>query len=124
MLFAETAFIPYISELSGNTIKAAVHNGRLAILPMLPAAFLNIYEKRSGIAKVLLETAHEPADGLLEIVTERMRRRTGKAVKLEHTVNPELLGGLKVWYEGRLIDNSAEGRLTRLRRLLTDSFAR
>lgn len=118
MLFVETAFLPYVSDLTGNMITAAVNNGRLSMLPLLPEAFQDVYDKRSGIARVLLETAHEPAEGLLDIVTERMRKRTGKAVRVEHKVNSELLGGLKVWCEGRLIDNSAAGRLVRLRRLL------
>ncbi len=120
MLFVETAFIPYVSDFTGNMINTAVHNGRLAMLPLLPEAFQNVYDKRSGTARVLLETAHEPAEGLLDIVTEKMQKRTGKTIKLYHTVNPDLLGGLKVWCEGRLIDNSAAGRLTRLRRLLSD----
>ena len=123
MLFIETAFVPYVSELTGNTIKVAVHNGRLTILPLLPKAFEKICDKNSGSARAFLETAHEPADGLLEIVAERMQKRTGKPINLEHTLKPELLGGFRIWCEGRLIDNSAAGRLVRLRRLLADKLA-
>jgi len=116
--FVETAFLPYVSELTKNMINTAVRNGRLPVMPLIPSAFLHIRDKRSGIASVLLETAHEPTEGLLEVVSERMRKKTDKIIKLECAVNPDLLGGFKVWYEGRLIDNSAAGRLIRMRRLL------
>jgi len=116
--FVETAFLPYVSELTKNMINTAVRNGRLPILPMIPPAFRDIRDKRSGVASVLLETAHEPTEELLEVVSEQMRKKTDKIIKLECAVNPDLLGGFKVWYEGRLIDNSAAGRLIRMRRLL------
>ncbi|MFO7936892.1 MAG: ATP synthase F1 subunit delta [Kiritimatiellia bacterium] len=122
IIFAETAFIPYVSELTANTIRTAVNNERLSILPLLPKAFQNIYDAKSGITRVILETAHEPAEGLLDIVAKRMRKRTGKPVKLEHSVNSELMGGFRIRWEGREIDNSAAGRLTRLRRLLTEDL--
>jgi len=119
-LFIETAFLPYVSTLTGNMIETAVHNGRLAALPLIPQAFSDIQEKRSGIIKVLLETAHEPAEGLLDIITEKMKQRTGRDIRVEHQINPDLLGGFKLWYADHLIDNSAAGRLTRLQRLLKE----
>ena len=118
LMFIETAFFPYVSEYTGSMIDTAVRNGRLNALPFIPDAFINIADKQSGIAIAFLETAHEPADGLIDIIKERMQQKTDKPVKIKHTVNPDLLGGFKIWCEGRMIDNSAAGRLVRIKRLL------
>jgi F-type H+-transporting ATPase subunit delta len=116
--FIEIAFMPYISEFTGNMLTAAAANGRLAAVPLMPDAFANICEKKSGIIKIVLETAHPPSDELLEIVKQRMSRRTGKKIEIEKRLTPDLMGGFRVWYEGRLIDSSVAGRLTRMKRLL------
>lgn len=118
LMFAETAFLPYVSKYTGSMIDTAVSNGRLAALPLIPAAFRKIDDRHSGTARVTLETAHEPADGLIDLIKERMQQKTEKTIKIKHAVNPDLLGGFKVFYEGRLIDNSAAGRLIRMKRLL------
>ena len=122
-VFVETAFLPYVSEYTGSMISTAIRNGRLNMLPFIPDAFINIADRQSGIATAVLETAHEPADGLIDLIKERMQKKTDKPVKIKHTVNPDLLGGFKIWCEGRMIDNSAAGRLIRLKRLLTDQLA-
>ncbi|MDA3925817.1 MAG: ATP synthase F1 subunit delta [Kiritimatiellae bacterium] len=116
--FIEIAFLPYVSKHTGSMIDTAVRNGRLTALPLIPDAFSNIANEKSGTAMAFLETAHEPTDDLIVLIKERMQLKTNKNIKLEHTVNPDLLGGFKVWCEGRMIDNSVAGRLIRMKRLL------
>jgi F-type H+-transporting ATPase subunit delta len=119
--FIEIAFSPYVSEFTENMLITAAANGRLAAIPLMPQAFAKIGEKKSGIIKLVLETAHPPSDELIEIVKRRMSKRTDKKIEIEKKLSPDLLGGFRIWYEGRLIDSSVTGRLTRMRRLL-DTF--
>jgi F-type H+-transporting ATPase subunit delta len=116
--FIEIAFLPYVSEYTGNMLQVAAANGRLSAIPLIPEAFAKIHEKRAGITKVVLETAHTPDAELLEIVKQRMAARTGRKIVVEQKLVPELMGGFRIWYDGHLIDSSVMGRLVRMRRVL------
>jgi F-type H+-transporting ATPase subunit delta len=116
--FVETAFVPYVGKLTANTLRTAVRNGRIEALPLIPDAYARVAAQKSRTVVVTLETA-VPADaGLLKTVEQRMSRRTGKTVSLETRVVAELLGGMRITWDDRVIDLSIAGRARKLRSLL------
>ena len=113
--FLEIALLPYVGGLTGETLKAAVRNGRVGILPFLAGAYAAVRERYEDTMRVLLETAREPEADAVEDVRAAMARRTGKSVDMETAVVPSLLGGLRISWDSRLIDLSAASRLKRMR---------
>ncbi len=113
--FAEIALLPYLGDLTGRTVAVAIRNGRIGILPFLPAAYRTVSDRSEGTVRVLLETAREPASEIVEQVRASMERRTGKRVRMETAVTPEILGGVRISWDSRLIDLSAAFRLKRMR---------
>lgn len=54
-------------------------------------------------------------------LTDKLATKTGKTILLENTIDPALLGGVKLRYEGKELDGTAAGRLSALRRSLTQA---
>ncbi|MBU1087927.1 MAG: ATP synthase F1 subunit delta [Candidatus Omnitrophica bacterium] len=118
MLFINTAFIPYLSQTTGEMLKTAVRNGRLAALPYLFEALNIIINAESGIVEVMLESAGEIEKTVQKTIETKMAKRLGKKIKLNNIIVPKLLGGIRILWDNRLIDLSAIGRLKIMRTLL------
>lgn len=56
-----------------------------------------------------------------EALQKRLSEKTGKTVVLENRVDPSVLGGVRLRYEGKELDGTAAGRLAALRRVLTQA---
>lgn len=118
MRFINTAFIPYVSLMTGGMLKIVVANGRLAAVPYLFAALKKIIEEESGIMEVILESARTTENYTRKSIEIKMERRLRKKIKLHNIVVPELLGGIRILWDNRLIDLSAIERLKTMRTLL------
>ena len=114
--FIDIAFVPYVGELTGRLLHMAVLNGRLAAIPFIPQAYREIAERAAGTVHVVVEVAQEPEPGLLERIEAKMRGRTGREIRLELRVTPEIQGGIRISWDSRLIDMSVSARLRQMRR--------
>jgi len=114
--FVELAFIPLVHEMTGRMLRIATENGRLAIIPLLPDAFDRVRAEESDIVSVLLETVQPADEELLQRVRERMNERLNTEVELENRLNADLVGGFRILWRDRILDNSAIARLHALGR--------
>ncbi len=116
--FVKTAFIPYVEEFTTRMILTLITHGRLAAIPFIPSAFAALLEQRGDTITVLLETAHKPGEGVLNLVTLRTAEKTGKKINLHVHIVPELLGGFRIIWQNKILDMSVRGRLRKARALL------
>ena len=65
-----------------------------------------------------LETAVAPDAAFLADLTAKLGTATSRTVVLESRVRPEILGGLRLFVESKLIDASQASKLDRLKKLL------
>ena len=59
--------------------------------------------------------------GTWAAMASAMGRRLGKQVLLKNEVDPDLVGGVRVFVDNRMIDNSVQGRLDGLQRKLREA---
>jgi F-type H+-transporting ATPase subunit delta len=71
-----------------------------------------------GVAEGTVESARPLPGPELESLARAVGTRLGKTVRLENRVRPELLGGVRVLVEGKLIDATLRGRLDELEKRL------
>jgi len=116
--FVKIAFIPFVEEYTARTITTAVENGRLAAIPFIPSAVQLLLEEKWNSVEVLLESARKLESGVKEQVMEKMTKKTGKKINLQTKIVPEILGGIRIIWQNKIIDMSAMGRLERVRQLL------
>lgn len=89
-------------------------NNRFKELQLILEAFKHLYYKKNNIAEVDVASAKKltaTQDKKLSAVLEKM---LNKKVVVNYTLNPELLGGLRVKYGSNMIDDSIQGKLNRL----------
>jgi F-type H+-transporting ATPase subunit delta len=109
------AFLPNIKSAEcANALNIMAENQRLSSLPFLPEAFSAISAEREGRVTVSAEFANSPELETVEKLKKKMSQKTGKTVKLNLSVNPELLGGFILKWNNNMLDNSARGRLKQM----------
>jgi len=118
MKFVNKAFIPYVSDLTGRMLKAAVRNGRLAAFPYLPQAFKELQDKKAGITEIVIESTREVDENLLKTIETRMEKIIGGTIRICNAIVPKLLGGIRILWNNRMIDLSIAGRLRKMKRLI------
>ncbi len=116
--FADTAFVPYISDFTGRLVALMVKNGRMEALPFLESAFREIESESKNFVPVTLETAESGSDLLYKLVEEKMSRRLGKNIILSTVLKPGIIGGFRIVWQNRIIDMSDRGKIKKLKALL------
>ncbi len=77
-------------------------------------AFRMIAAAQRGEVTAEVTSAHALTDEQLEALRQKLTAREGRTVKLSHSVDPDLLGGLVVTIGSKRIDGSIRTRLNSL----------
>lgn len=95
-----------------------------SVLGLAPGALeqykVLLYARR-GILPVEAVSAVPLTEEQRKALTDKLSAKTGKTILLENKIDPALLGGVKLRYEGKELDGTAAGRLSALRRSLTQA---
>jgi F-type H+-transporting ATPase subunit delta len=89
-------------------------NRRLAELPRMIRAFREIAAAQRGEVSAQVISAHPLAEDQIASLKKKLTAREGRTVKLTHSVDPDMLGGLIVTIGSRRIDGSIRTRLNAL----------
>jgi len=103
-----------LDKLSTNFLGVVAHNGRLAQLPDIVAAFNAIAAAQRGEVTAEVRSAHPLSDKQLTLLQQKLKAREGRNIKLHASVDPGLLGGLVVTIGSKRIDSSIRTRLNSL----------
>lgn len=105
-------------RLTANFLRLLLDKRRLDVLRELPAAFRRCALAERGTVEGVVETPRALGQGELAELSVAVKSVLGKEVLLEQRLNPDLIAGVRVFVENRLIDQSALGRLEGLQRRL------
>ncbi|ADU11958.1 ATP synthase F1, delta subunit [Asticcacaulis excentricus CB 48] len=100
------------------TLKALglmAHNGRLDQVFGLITAFTRLYDAKKGIVSAVVTSATALTDEQVTGLQAALRTALGQDPVLSQTVDPSLLGGLKVRVGSRLFDASLKTKLDSLK---------
>ena len=103
-----------LSQLTRKFLGTLAQNRRLAKLPGIIRAFRAIAAAQRGEVTAEVTSAHALTDEQLETLRQKLTAREGRTVKLTHSVDPDLLGGLVVTLGSKRIDGSIRTRLNSL----------
>jgi F-type H+-transporting ATPase subunit delta len=92
--------------------------GRTELLPEIVESFQARVDEERGRLRVLVRSAHPLPDGALERLRSRLERQERKTVELRTELAPELLGGIQVHLDHRVIEGSVRRQLQDLRQRL------
>ena len=102
-----------------NLIKLLSERRCAYLLPRVIEVFLSLYDRSHDIERVEAITAVAMSEEQLERLRARLEEKTGKTVIISNTIDPTLLGGIKLRYMGIQLDGSLKSRLDGLAKGLT-----
>ncbi len=98
---------PYLA----NFVKLMVERGAAREIPGCFEEYEQRYFRHHGIIRATAESAVPLTGAQREKLTARLEARTGKKIELNCAVNPALIGGIRLSFDNRLVDDTAREKL-------------
>jgi F-type H+-transporting ATPase subunit delta len=102
------------SEEVGNLLNVLIARRRVGLMGKIADQFRARLAEAKSVAVATAETAKPMSEHNRQALKSALKVLTGREVDLAVYENPALLGGLRVHVDGRLLDGSVDGALTRL----------
>lgn len=109
------------SRATANFLRVLLRNGRLMDLDHIMTRFALILEERSGIVSAEVTSARELSEGQRHELKTNLEKRTGRQVKIDFAVDPQLIGGVVTRIGSTVYDGSVKTKLENLREELIGS---
>jgi F-type H+-transporting ATPase subunit delta len=111
---AEDLFSGKVSELTLNFLLTAGAHNRLAALANIIKKYNRLYRQSKGHKDIWMTISHAIDQQEKDVIRESLAQALkNENITLEFNVEPEILGGTIIRYEGKMIDNSIRTRLHR-----------
>lgn len=103
-----------------NFMKILTEKGYMQAFPACCDVYRASYNADNNILPVVATTAV----ALDEAQAAKLRRKlsgiTGRQIELENRIDPACLGGMRIDYDGKRVDDTVTGRIERLHNMLKD----
>ena len=104
-----------VSDTLRHFFRVVAEAGRLNLLPDLRRTFAELVDDRAGIVEARVSSAQPMSEIQAQALAASLGRRTGKTVRLSWSLDPSLLGGLKVQVGSTILDASIQGQLRQIK---------
>ncbi|HSH54162.1 MAG TPA: F0F1 ATP synthase subunit delta [Methylotenera sp.] len=108
-----------LNDNGQNLIKVLVEYGRLSILPAITSAFEELKALDEGTLEAQIIAAAKPSAAETKDLVKRLEAKFGKKIEASVSVDPEIIGGIKIIVGDTVIDASVKGQLQNLAYSLT-----
>jgi len=102
-----------------NFLRAVIENSRLAALPEVVAQFHVLANAAAGVADAQIFSAYPIDAAQLSDVIGTLEKRFGRKLEAHVTLEPSLIGGIRVVVGDEVLDTSVKARLERMKVALT-----
>ncbi len=102
-----------------NFLKILTEKGYIRYFSDCCAAYTGAYHADAGILSVLAVTAVPLSEQQASRLTQKLQQITGKQILLRSKIDPAVLGGIRLDYQGQRVDDTVSHRLDAIRELLT-----
>ena len=109
-----------LDESITNLIKIITEKRLSHDFPKIADAYLALYDESRGILRVEAVTAVPLTPEQSSALTKKVSALTGKTAILKNTLDPSILGGVKLRYGGTQLDGSIKTRLDDFKKSLSN----
>ena len=99
-----------------NFLELLAERHRMPVLHRIRRSFDALWAEENRLLPVTVTSAVELDQGLVEDIGRRIGEQTGRRVELSSSVDPDVLGGLKVQVGNMVLDATVRNRLEQLRK--------
>ena len=103
-----------LNQHGQNLIKVLVEYGRLSVLPAISTAFEELKAQDEGTLDAQIIAAAKPSAAETKDLVKRLEAKFGKKIEASVSVDPEIIGGIKIIVGDTVIDASVQGQLQNL----------
>ncbi|MBC7202273.1 MAG: F0F1 ATP synthase subunit delta [Pusillimonas sp.] len=104
-----------LSDQARNFIELLVQNGRILLLPQIAEQFDLLKNQFEGSAVAQITSAFELSDAQVNELLAGLEKKFGLKLKPSVTVDPSLIGGVRVVVGDQVLDTSVQAQLARMR---------
>lgn len=104
---------------AANFLRVLVQNYRLALLPEIYQAFARQVDEKMNIITAEVVTAGTISEDQKNILSQQLRKVTGKEVRLNFATDPSIIGGVVTRIGSQIYDGSIRNQLDMLRSRLS-----
>jgi len=108
------------TELFIRFLLLLIDKKRFPFVEEITEGYGYLYERHEGILEVRAITAVPLDDALKQKTIQKMEQETGKKIRLAEEVDPEIIGGMILVMEDKIIDGSIRFRMEKLVRELDE----
>jgi F-type H+-transporting ATPase subunit delta len=102
-----------------NFLELLAERHRMPVLFRIRRIFDDLWAEENKLLSVTVTSATELDQSLVEDIGKRIEEQTGRQVELSSSVDPEVLGGLRVRVGNMVLDATVRNRLEQLRKQVT-----
>jgi F-type H+-transporting ATPase subunit delta len=102
-----------------NFLAMLAENGRVALLPEIGAQFAMLKNAQEGAADAHIVSAFEISPGQVTSLVETLEKKFGRKLNPTVTVDPSLIGGVRVVVGDEVLDTSVRAKLQQMHVALT-----
>lgn len=96
---------------SQNLVRLLIGNGRLALLPEIRGIYEQLRDEREGVVEAQIGSAFALEGQALAALVADLEQRFKRRIQPMVTIEPELIGGIRVQVGDEVIDGSVRGKL-------------
>ncbi len=104
-----------------NFLKILAEKGYARQFPECVKAYREHYNADNGILPVTAVTAVALSEKQAQRLTEKLSQLTGKTVELNNRIDASVLGGIRLQYSGKQLDDTVQHRLAAIRDTLKNT---
>lgn len=101
-----------------NFLRALIENDRLNAMPEIGAQFARLVDAQQGSAEAQITSAFPMSDADVSDLTVALEKKFAIRLKPVLTVDPQLIGGVRVVVGDRVLDTSVRSRLDAMKAAL------
>ena len=104
-----------------NFLKILTEKGYMRYFSDCVKTYRELYNQDNGILPVTAVTAVPMTDKQVDALTMKLQQITGKRIELVSKLDPNILGGMRLDYDGKRVDDTVAHRMDAVRNMLKNT---
>ncbi len=94
-----------------NLVQVLIQNGRLHVVPQIRELYEEQRRTHDGVLEVRIVSAHPMSDEQVRALVARLEAKHERKVSAQVDIDPNLIGGVRLYMGDTVIDATVRGRL-------------
>jgi len=109
-----------IDTISLQYLTLVLRKGRECELDLICDEYDKLYKKFKRIVTLTIQSAETLGKDIVESIRQKIKSYLEMEIEIIEQINPKLIGGIRLQFDGYLLDASVQGYMDKLRTKLVD----